>query len=122
MLTRMNDQSPADAIATEFGSRGGTARAKALPKERQVEIARIAANARWAKAQAPESESATDSDRQTVNVDQAMAIAERSRRTIYYWIKSGKVACLRTHLGGFSSVRIYADSIPTLAHVPLTAD
>lgn len=47
-------------------------------------------------------------DRKTVNTTQAAAIARVSRRTIYNWLKAGKLQWKRT-AGG--SVRIYEDSL-----------
>ena len=45
------------ALGRLGGAKGGPARAKALTPERRREIARKAAAARWAKAQAAEAES-----------------------------------------------------------------
>ena len=48
----MAEKSPAAVALGKLGaSKGGKARAKKLSKERQVEIARKAANARWEKWQ-----------------------------------------------------------------------
>ena len=41
---------PVASAAAEMGRRGGKARAENMTKERLVEIARTAANKRWAKA------------------------------------------------------------------------
>ena len=46
--------------------------------------------------------------RQRVNIMQACALAGVSRRTIYYWIQSGKVEWVRT-AGG--AIRIYTDTV-----------
>lgn len=48
------DPSPEDVqafkrVATNYGARGGKARAKKLTKKRRQEIARQAAQARWSK-------------------------------------------------------------------------
>lgn len=47
-------------------------------------------------------------ERPRVNIAQACAIALVSRRTIYYWIRLGKVEVVRT-AGG--ALRIYADTL-----------
>ena len=46
--------------------------------------------------------------RVTLTINQAMVRADVSRRTIYHWLKQGKVEYVRT-AGG--SVRIYEDSL-----------
>lgn len=51
-------------------------------------------------------------DRPTVFIQDAAKIAQVSRRTIYYWLKAGKLDYIRT-AGG--SVRIYRDSLFTKA-------
>jgi excisionase family DNA binding protein len=43
-----------------------------------------------------------------VTIDEASTIVKVSRRTIYNWLKLGRLRCLRT-AGG--NVRIYADSL-----------
>ena len=47
-------------------------------------------------------------DRPRVNLAQACAIASVSRRTMYYWLRLGKVEAVRT-AGG--RLRIYADTL-----------
>lgn len=49
-----------------------------------------------------------DVSRRTVNIMQAAALTGVSRRTIYYWLKGGKVEYVRT-AGG--CVRIFADTL-----------
>ncbi len=51
------------------------------------------------------------SERRTVNVIQASALARVSRRTIYYWIATGKIACA-PKARYQDSARIYRDSLP----------
>jgi excisionase family DNA binding protein len=47
-------------------------------------------------------------DRVTVNIRQAAALVGVSRRTIYHWLKAGKLETRRTIGGG---LRIYEDSL-----------
>ncbi|MCE9548920.1 helix-turn-helix domain-containing protein [Candidatus Nomurabacteria bacterium] len=49
-------------------------------------------------------------DRKNVSVDKACEIAGVSRRTIYYWMATGKVEFFRA-IGG--SRRIFVDSLPS---------
>lgn len=49
-----------------------------------------------------------DERRATVTIERACALVQVSRRTIYNWLRTGKVEYVRT-AGG--SVRIYVDSL-----------
>ncbi len=50
----------------------------------------------------------TPATRRTLNIPQAAAAAQVSRRTIYNWIAAGKVEIVRGFGGG---LRVYADSL-----------
>lgn len=50
----------------------------------------------------------TPSIRATVSIEQASELMNVSRRTIYYWIKQGKLEIMKTING---SSRIYVDSL-----------
>lgn len=47
MLTGMNKRAIVKAGIAALGRKGGKARAEALSRERRIEIARMAAKARW---------------------------------------------------------------------------
>ena len=47
-------------------------------------------------------------ERRRANIAQACAIAGVCRRTMYYWMRAGKVEYVRTPTGG---VRIYVDTL-----------
>ena len=51
---------------------------------------------------------AMTADRKTVSIRQACDLVDVSRRTIYYWIASGKVEHVRTAWG---STRIFVDTL-----------
>lgn len=58
-----DDRDDVKSAAAALGSKGGKARAAALPKARRIEIAKQAANSRWRKNRTDET--ADSSERQT---------------------------------------------------------
>lgn len=54
---------------------------------------------------------APTSERRTVNIPQAIELLGRSRRTIYYWLKSGRLEFKKAN----GSVRIFEDSVRRVA-------
>jgi excisionase family DNA binding protein len=51
----------------------------------------------------------------SVLIEQAMQMLGVSRRTVYYWIRQGRLRTVRTRLG---SQRVLVDSIREMALVP----
>lgn len=52
-------------------------------------------------------------ERRSVLIDQAMAMLGVSRRTVYYWIRQGRLQTIRTRCG---SQRVLLSSMASLHH------
>ena len=58
-------------------------------------------------------------ERRSVLIDQAVAMLGVSRRTVYYWIRQGRLHTIRTRCG---SQRVLLSSMGNLAHTPEPAN
>ena len=54
-------------------------------------------------------------ERRSVLIDQAVAMLGVSRRTVYYWIRQGRLQTIRTRCG---SQRVLVASMAGLPHAP----
>ncbi len=57
-------------------------------------------------------------ERRSVLIDQAVAMLGVSRRTVYYWIRQGRLQTIRTRCG---SQRVLLSSMDNLARTPASA-